>query len=106
MNFLSILRILGILLMLFSITMLPPTGVAFYFSDGNWQPFLYAFVALLLLGAIVWWPVRQYRRELRGRDGFLVVALFWIVLGIAGAAPLLLSHKLDMSFTDAIFESV
>jgi len=106
MNFFSILRILGILLILFSLTMLPPTGVALYFQDGNWQPFLDAFGALLALGAIVWWPTRKYRRELRVRDGFLVVALFWIVLGGAGAAPLLLSQKLDMSFTDAIFEAV
>ena len=106
MNFLSILRILGILLILFSLTMLPPTGVALYFQDGNWQPFLDAFGALLVLGAIVWWPVRKNRRELRVRDGFLVVALFWVVIGGAGAAPLLLSEQLDMSVTDAIFEAV
>lgn len=106
MNLFVVQRILGLLLMLFSVTMLPPLGVSLHYSDGNWQPFLDAFVALLVLGAITWWPVRTKRRELRLRDGFLVVALFWVVLGVAGAAPLLLSKSLDMTVTDAIFEAV
>ena len=106
MNLLIVQRILGLLLMLFSLTMLPPIGVSLYFADGNWQPFADAFIALLALGAIVWWPVRKRVRELRVRDGFLVVALFWAVLGIAGAAPLLLSQRVEMSVTDAVFEAV
>jgi trk system potassium uptake protein TrkH len=106
MNLRVVQRIFGLLLMLFSLTMLPPMAVGLYFRDGNWQPFLDAFVALAILGALVWWPVRKHQRELRLRDGFLVVALFWIVLGVAGAAPLLLSQRLDMTLTDAIFEAV
>jgi len=106
MNLPVVQRIFGLLLMLFSLTMLPPMAVGLYFKDGNWQPFLDAFVALAVLGAMVWWPVRKQQRELRLRDGFLVVALFWIVLGVAGAIPLLLSKRLDMTFTDAIFEAV
>jgi trk system potassium uptake protein len=106
MNFSVVQRILGLLLMLFSVTMLPPLGVALYFQDGNWQPFADALVALLALGLLVWAPVRKKSRELRLRDGFLIVALFWVVLGVAGAAPLLLSEPLNLSVTDAIFESV
>jgi trk system potassium uptake protein len=106
MNLPVVQRIFGLLLMLFSLTMLPPMLVGLHYGDGNWLPFLDAFVALAILGALVWWPVRKQQRELRLRDGFLVVALFWIVLGVAGAAPLLMSNRLDMTFTDAIFESV
>jgi trk system potassium uptake protein TrkH len=105
MNFLVVQRILGMLLMLFSLTMLPPMGVALHFDDGNWQPFFDAFVALLVFGVIAWWPVRKRVRELRLRDGFLVVALFWVVLGIAGSVPLLLSSELNMTITDAVFEA-
>src|SRR5688572_32169366 len=106
MNLPVVQRILGLLLMLFSLTMLPPMFVGLHYQDGNWQPFLHASLALVFLGFAVWWPVRREQRELRLRDGFLVVALFWIVLGGAGAAPLLLSNRLDMTFTDAIFEAV
>lgn len=106
MNFLSVQRILGLLLMLFSVTMLPPIGVALYFHDGHWQPFLDAFAALLILGVLVWWPARKAMRELRLRDGFMIVSLFWIVLSLAGAVPLWLSDRPDLSITDAVFEAV
>jgi trk system potassium uptake protein TrkH len=106
MNLLIVQRILGQLLVLFSLTMLPPIAVSLYFDDGNWRPFFQAFVGLLVLGLITWLPVRRRTRELRLRDGFLIVALFWAVLGAAGAAPLLLSESLNISVTDAVFESV
>jgi trk system potassium uptake protein len=106
MNLAVVQRILGILLILFSLTMLPPMAVSLYFHDGNWQPFLHAFLALLAFGLLIWWPVRARFRELRLRDGFLVVALFWVVLGGAGAVPLLLSAELNMTVTDAIFEAI
>lgn len=106
MNYAVVQRILGLLLMMFSLTMLPPVAVSLYFQDGNLVPFIDAFVALMVLGGLTWWPVRHKVRELRVRDGFLIVALFWAVLGMAGAAPLLLSTEVEMSITDAVFESV
>lgn len=106
MNLLVVQRILGLLLMLFSLTMLPPIGVSLHFNDGNYGPFVDAGVVLLLVGVLVWLPVRKHERDLRLRDGFLVVALFWVVLGVAGAAPLVLSGQPSMSITDAIFEAV
>ncbi len=39
------------------------------------------------------------------RDGFVVVALFWAVLALVGAIPLVLADQPEMSFTDAMFES-
>lgn len=106
MNLSSVQRILGILLMLFSVTMLPPVLVSVYYGDGNWRPFVDAFAALLAIGIIVWWPVRKHAEELRVRDGFLVVALFWVVLGLAGASPFVLSDRPLMSITDSVFEAV
>jgi trk system potassium uptake protein TrkH len=106
MNLAVIQRILGLLLMIFSLTLLPPLGVSLYYGDAVWGPFLDAFTVLLLLGALIWWPVRARERDLRLRDGFLVVASFWIVLGFAGAAPLILSERPNLSFTDSVFEAV
>lgn len=106
MNLFLVQRILGMLLMLFSITMLPPIGVSLYYADGNVAAFFDSLATLLIIGLLTWLPVRKQRRELRLRDGFLVVVAFWIVLGVAGAAPLLLSTQPDISLTDAIFEAV
>ena len=84
MSFRAIQRILGLLLMVFSLSMLPPVGVALFYGDGGFAAFLAAFGWLLAVGAAIWWPVRRDRRDLRLRDGFVVVTLFWTVLGIAG----------------------
>ena len=64
------------------------------------------FLVLLVAGVVIWFPARKHTRDLRLRDGFLVVALFWVVLGMAGAAPLVLSDKPHLSITDAVFEAV
>ncbi len=105
-TFLAIQRVLGFLVMIFSLTMLMPIVVSLIFADGTWNAFAQSFLIVLGSGAIIWYPVRNEDRELRLRDGFLVVALFWVVLGLFGSAPLLLSETPSMQFTDAVFESV
>ncbi len=99
-------RILGLLLMLFSVTMLPPVAVSFYYADNSYFAFLAGFAVTLLTGAVIWFPVRKDERDMRLRDGFLVVAAFWVVLGSYGAAPLMFIEQPNMSFTDAVFEAV
>ena len=99
-------RVLGILLAWFSVTMLPPIGVGLLYKDDVLTPFLLAFVVTLIIGLLLWYPVRNYRDDLRLRDGFLIVVLFWSVLGAFGALPLLLSQSLSIGVTDAVFESI
>ena len=106
MNLRMVQRILGLMLVIFSMTMLPPIGVSFAFGDGHWQPFLDSFLIVAAVGLILWFPVRHVRRDLRLCDGFLVVAVFWICLAVAGATPFLLSDVPELSFTDAVFEAV
>lgn len=102
----AIQRVLGLLLMVFSLTMLPPAGIALTFSNANWHAFAAAFAITAACGVLIWLPVRNVRRELRLRDGFLVVALFWIVLGLFGAVPFMIAEQPEMSATDAVFESM
>ena len=99
-------RILGLLLMIFSLSMVPPLLVSLYYDDGSHMTFAAAFGITILTGFVVWSPVRRSSSELKLRDGFLVVVLFWLVLGSFGALPLLASEALDLSLTDAIFESM
>ncbi len=106
MNWTVVQRILGLLLMMFSITMLPPIIVSLIYADGAWLSFIEGFAMTFFAGLLLWAPVRRVRKELRLRDGFLVVAAFWTVLGSFGAAPLYFDDHLTMSLTDAIFESM
>ncbi|WP_434357753.1 TrkH family potassium uptake protein [Parasalinivibrio latis] len=105
MQFRSIIRIVGLLLALFSTTMLAPALVAFIYRDGAGFPFVLTFFLLLAGGGLLWFPNRRYRQELKSRDGFLIVVLFWTVIGAAGSIPFLFSEQPQMSLTDALFES-
>jgi trk system potassium uptake protein TrkH len=106
MNWTVVQRILGLLLMMFSLTMLPPIVISIVFDEQSWLPFVKGFGITLLSGFIFWLPVHKSRKDLRLRDGFLVVASFWTVLGTFGAAPFLFSEFPAMTITDAIFESM
>lgn len=106
MTLLAVQRVLGLLLALFSITMLPPMAVSLLFGDDTWLAFGTSFLIILGSGLLIWLPVRSNRREMRLRDGFTVVALFWVVLGLFGAVPLLVAERPAMTVIDAVFESV
>lgn len=106
MNLTMVQRILGLMLLLFSLTMLPPIGVSLFYADGHWYPFLAGFAIVAAIGGALYYPVRKVDRDLRLRDGFLIVVLFWVCLGLAGAVPLLISDVPALSFTDAVFEAV
>jgi len=105
MHLLSIQRLLGLLLMLFSVTFLPPVIVSWIYQDGQAMVFLAAVAAVLVAGTLLWLPARGHRQELRVRDGFLIVVLFWLVLGLAGAFPFLIVETPELSLPDAVFES-
>lgn len=106
MQFKAISRAIGILVMVFSITMLPPIVVAFHYGDDTEAAFFKGFLITLITGAGLWYPVRALRQDFRQRDGFLVVALFWLILGAVGALPFLFAELPGVTPTDAIFESI
>lgn len=99
-------RILGILLSIFSFTLVPPMAIGYWTGDSTYLSFVYAFVLILVVGLVFWFPVRNLQRELRLRDGFVVVVLFWTVLGLTGSIPLMMSDVPHLNFTDAVFESM
>lgn len=105
-NFSNVARIFGMLVALFSLTLLPPIGVALYYGDGALVPFVEAFFVTLAIGLLLWLPFRHARHEMRLREGCLVVVLFWLILSLVGALPLQLADEAWHSYTDALFESV
>ncbi|WP_394148604.1 TrkH family potassium uptake protein [Shewanella atlantica] len=105
MQYRTIIRITGLLMGLFSLSLLPPALVAVIYKDGGGTAFIQAFTLSLFLGFILWYPNRKHNKDLRTREGFLLVVLFWGVLGSIGAVPFIFSDQPDLSMTDSFFES-
>ena len=106
MHIAVIARVLGMLLMIFSFTMLSPIIVSSIYGESTSSTFLIAFAITLLSGLLFWLPAMRKKGELRTRDGFFVTVFFWLVLSAFGALPLWLSEAPQLSFVDSLFESV
>ncbi len=102
----AVFRILGVLLAMFSTTLIPPLMIAWMNGDGGTPAFATAFLTTIVLGTVLWALCRNQKQELRVRDGFLIVVLFWTVLAVFGTLPLLLSPFPELSLVDSLFESM
>ncbi|MDF7666861.1 TrkH family potassium uptake protein [Orbaceae bacterium ESL0727] len=105
MHWRSIIRIVGLLIALLSVFMLIPALIALIYRDGAGAIFVRSFIAALVLGCLLWLPNRHQHHELNTRAGFLIVVLFWVVLGTIGAFPFIFDDHLNLNLTTAFFES-
>ena len=105
MQFRTIIKILGQLVALFSITMVPPALVSLIYKDGGGVPFVLAFIFSVVIGLAAYYPNRHERGDLKAREGFLIVVLFWLVLGCFAAVPLVFLQEPSLSLADSVFEA-
>ena len=106
MRFASIQRVIGALVALSCLMMFPPAMVSWWYQDGTANVFLLSAVFLIIVGGLIFLPVRYADRELRLRDGFLIVVGSWLALALGGALPFILLISPDISYIDALFESM
>jgi len=105
-NLKSVQKTLGLLLMVFSFSMIAPFIVA-GISDDTYtaSSFLASFTFTLIGGLVLWVPSRSVVSEIRLKEGFIIVASFWLILALFGSIPFLMLPESSLSLTDAIFES-
>ena len=101
-----VFKTIGLLLMIFSLTQLPPILVDYIYGQNEYLSFVSAFSLTFISGLILWLPFRNTTKDFRIREGVLVVVSFWLVLSLFATTPFLLSESLRMSFSDAFFESM
>ncbi len=97
---------MGFLIAGSSLMMIPPALVSWWYQDGTATLFLISASLLLLVGLLVFLPVRDRHAELRLRDGFLIVVISWVFLALGGAVPFLLLVTPQMGYVDALFEAM
>ena len=92
--------IIGMALSIFFFTAI----VVGWIYDENMTSFIYYNFALFGVNVLVFVLLRRHSMKLSIKGGILSVNLIWILLGVAGAIPLVLYTQLG--FVDALFESV
>jgi trk system potassium uptake protein TrkH len=102
-----VLKTIGLLLMVFSLTQIPPILIDFIYREGELFSFLISFVLTFIGGYLVWFFNRNTTQNFRIREGILIVVCFWVVLSLFGTLPFLLTDSIkDLTFASALFESM
>lgn len=94
------------LVWLYSFSMLPPMIIALVNKERSFFVFLETFIACFILGGGAWMATKRTGIQLRTRDGFIIIVLFWLLFSTISAFPLWLDDVLHLTFADALFEGV
>ncbi len=104
-NLQPISNILGVLLILLGISMMVTAGVSWWFDALDVNTFLLSGGISLGSGMLLWVYKFSTETQVNKREGYLIVSLGWLFLGLFGALPFYLSGVTPL-FADALFESV
>ena len=101
---LAVAHVLGTMMALFAITFLMPLVSALIYQDGTFDDFAIAAGINVVVGLAIAAATSRHKRELKARDGFLLVTLAWVLLSLSAAVPLMIALP-GISFADAYFEA-
>ena len=107
MNKKMIARMLGVLFALEAAFMLPAAAVCLCYGETGapLRGFLWTIALLAVLSGALLLAGRGATRDFYAREGFIIVALGWLLLSAAGAFPFYLSREIPR-YVDAFFETV
>ncbi len=105
MNIKLLLRLLGAILLVEAAAMVPALLIAWGYGEGDASAFVWTILLLVVIGGPLRLFIKAEQTNLRAREGFLAVALAWVLLAVFGALPFMISGVIP-SFTDALFEAV
>lgn len=100
----AIQRILGIIIILSSLSKLPPAIMSWALDENVTWEFMGTFLLGAVIGLALWLPARRVRYDLRLRDGFLVVSMTWIFASLVSALPFYFGPP-NLSYGRAVFEA-
>lgn len=104
--FITILKVISILLAIVGITFLIPIAVALAYDEQQMiMPFVIPMVVSLILCAVINLPTRKFKFSISTRQTFLIVSLSWVFASFMGSIPMYFSGAFP-TYIDAFFESV
>ncbi len=104
MNLRAVVRVLGFLLAVTAACLLVPAVISALYGDSDAWSFVVAAVAGATVGGVAL-RLSRGAPDVRTREGFAVVSLGWLAVGLLGALPAWFSGQIP-GFTNAVFESV
>ncbi|MCK0130672.1 TrkH family potassium uptake protein [Flavobacteriaceae bacterium F08102] len=105
LNVKIIFQMMGFLLIFNGCFMLISGVLSYFYQDGATQGIFMAGIVTILSGVTFRFITKDFRKEIKKREGYLVVTLGWILMSASGSLPYIFSGAIP-SFTNAFFETV
>ncbi len=105
MNSKIILRVIGLLMFVEGAFMLLPMIISLIYGENDTMGFAFSSGINVLVGAAIIWLTRKASRDIGKREGFIIVALVWIIFSFLGSLPYIFTGAIP-SYTDAFFETM
>ena len=105
LNIKIIFQMMGFLLIFNGAFMFISSIVSFYYKDGATKEILFAGIVTILVGLLFRFVTKGFSKQIKKREGYLVVTLGWIFMSLSGSLPYLFTESIPL-FTDAFFETI
>ena len=105
LNFKVILHVMGLLLICNGGFMLLSVLISFIYKDGVTLGMTAAALVTLLIGTLLMFTTRGHRKELKVREGYIIVSFGWIFMALSGTLPYVMTKAIP-DFTNAFFETM
>ena len=105
LNYQIILHVMGLLLLCNGGFMLLATLVSWFYQDGVTLEISTAALITLFIGTLFMFTTRGHSKEVKVREGYIIVTFGWIFMALSGALPYVISESIPR-FTNAFFETM
>ena len=106
MNKRLVIKVLGAIMLIEALAMIPALVIGIAHHEHNdATALLFSALVLDALGLPMWLLAKPQDNNMRAKEGFVIVALSWLLLSAFGALPFVLSGMIP-NYIDALFESV
>ncbi|PTX44232.1 trk system potassium uptake protein TrkH [Christiangramia gaetbulicola] len=105
LNYQIILHVMGLLLLCNGGFMLLATLVSWFYQDGVTLEISTAALITLFIGTLFMFTTRGHSKEVKVREGYIIVTFGWIFMALSGSLPYVISESIP-GFTNAFFETM
>jgi trk system potassium uptake protein TrkH len=100
-----IIKVIGFLLVIEGFFMFGGLPFSIYYGEAESLSILYSGLITIFSGGLLWFSTRKHPRNIGRKEGYVIVAVTWIIISLFGTLPFLLSGTIP-NFTDAFFETM
>ena len=96
---------MGLLLLFNGVFMLLAALVSAIYQDGFTTKIIFAGLTTIILGTLMMYNTRNHKKEIKKREGYMIVTMGWLCMSAVGMLPYLFTGTIP-SVTDAFFETM